>query len=234
MPLLEVSDIHVSHGQIEALHGISFKVEVAECVALLGANGAGKTTTLRAISALTRAGRGSIRFDGEAIEAVRAESIAALGVAHVPEGRRCFARLSVRENLELGAYLHPDQTASGMEKVFGLFPQLADRQRQRAGTLSGGEQQMLAMGRALMAQPRLLLLDEPSMGIAPALQDRIYEQIARINQAGTTILLVEQNAKRALQVADRGYVLERGRIVISGNAEQLRADPAVQKAYLGG
>jgi branched-chain amino acid transport system ATP-binding protein len=165
---------------------------------------------------------------------VRAESIAALGVAHVPEGRRCFARLSVRDNLELGAYLHPGQTVSEMEKVFGLFPQLADRQRQRAGTLSGGEQQMLAMGRALMAQPRLLLLDEPSMGIAPALQDRIYEQIARINQAGTTILLVEQNAKRALEVADRGYVLETGRIVISGDAEHLRADPAVQKAYLGG
>jgi branched-chain amino acid transport system ATP-binding protein len=232
--LLEVSDIHAHYGAIEALRGVTLEVDEGEVVTLIGSNGAGKSTTLRSISGLTPATAGRVVFAGEDITHVAAHDIVGRGIAHAPEGRHCFPRMTVRENLELGAYLRPGQDLTDdTERVFSLFPRLKERERQKAGTLSGGEQQMLAIGRALMGRPKLLLLDEPSMGIAPILVQRIYETIGEINRSGVAILLVEQNANYALETARRGYVLETGRIVLKGEAAQLRNDPEVQKAYLG-
>src|SRR5918992_2253522 len=233
--LLEVEDIHTSYGSIEALKGVSLKVDEGEVVTLIGSNGAGKSTTLRSISGLTPPRTGSIRFRGEEISTLPAQEIVRLGISQSPEGRHCFQRMSVRENLELGAYLRRDANiASDMDRVFDLFPRLKEREKQKAGTMSGGEQQMLAMGRALMANPALLLLDEPSMGLAPILVDRIYETVREINNQGTTILLVEQNANYALEVSSRGYVLETGKVVLADKSESLRDNPEVQNAYLGG
>ena len=235
MALLEVDDIQTYYGNIQALKSISLKVEEGECVTLIGSNGAGKSTTLRSISGLTPARTGSIRFDGQEIAQLPPQEIVRLGVCQSPEGRKCFARMTVRENLELGAYLRKDSTnfEGDLKQIFDLFPRLDERQRQKAGTMSGGEQQMLAIGRAMMGRPRLLLLDEPSMGISPILTERIYETIAEINRKGTTILLVEQNANFALDVSQRGYVLETGNVVMSNQSDALRTDPEVQKAYLG-
>ena len=234
-PLLEVEDIRTFYGSIEALKGISLYVEEGEVVTLIGANGAGKSTTLRSISGLTSPRHGSIRFRGQEIGKMPAQEIVRLGLSQSPEGRRTFQRMTVRENLELGAYLRRDANISAdLDRVFDLFPRLKERERQKAGTMSGGEQQMLAMGRALMANPTLLLLDEPSMGLAPILVDRIYETVEEINRQGTTILLVEQNANYALEVSTRGYVLETGRVVLADESARLRANPEVQKAYLGG
>jgi branched-chain amino acid transport system ATP-binding protein len=235
MALLELEDVHTFYGNIEALKGVSLKVEEGECVTLIGSNGAGKSTTLRSISALNSARDGSIRFNGIEITRAAPQDIVRLGISQSPEGRHCFARMTVRENLDLGAYLRNDRSGieADMDRVFSLFPRLSERARQKAGTMSGGEQQMLAIGRALMAQPKLLLLDEPSMGIAPILVERIYETIAEINRQGTTILLVEQNANFALDVSSRGYVLETGRVVLTDASDALRENPEVQKAYLG-
>ena len=235
MAFLEVSDIKKYYGNIQALKGITIEVEEGECVTLIGSNGAGKSTTLRSISGLTPARTGSIRFRGEEIAQLPPQEIVGLGICQSPEGRKCFSRMTVRENLELGAYLRRDhnQIDGDLKRVFDLFPRLDERQRQKAGTMSGGEQQMLAIGRALMGQPKLLLLDEPSMGISPILTERIYETIAEINEQGTTILLVEQNANFALDVSQRGYVLETGKVVLSNSSSALRTDPEVQKAYLG-
>jgi branched-chain amino acid transport system ATP-binding protein len=234
MALLELDDIHTYYGNIEALKGISVTVEEGEIVTLIGSNGAGKSTTLRSISGLSPPSRGSIRFDGEEITETPPQDIVRLGISQSPEGRHCFARMSVKENLELGAYLRRDnKVQSDLERVFELFPRLKEREKQKAGTMSGGEQQMLAIGRALMAAPKLLLLDEPSMGIAPILVERIYETIAEINKQGTTILLVEQNANFALGVSKRGYVLETGSVSLSDESSALRDNPEVQKAYLG-
>ncbi|MBA2631236.1 MAG: ABC transporter ATP-binding protein [Thermoleophilaceae bacterium] len=234
MPLLELEDIHTFYGNIEALKGISITVEEGEIVTLIGSNGAGKSTTLRSISGLSPAGQGSIRFDGQEITETPPQDIVRLGISQSPEGRHCFSRMTVRENLDLGAYLRRDGDVSGdMNRVFELFPRLKERERQKAGTMSGGEQQMLAIGRALMADPKLLLLDEPSMGIAPILVERIYETIAEINRQGTTILLVEQNANFALGVSKRGYVLETGQVALYDDSASLRDNPEVQKAYLG-
>ncbi len=233
--LLELEDVHTYYGSIEALKGVSLRVDEGEVVTLIGSNGAGKSTTLRSISGLTPARSGSIRFKGQEITAMPAQEIVRLGISQSPEGRRTFQRMTVRENLELGAYLRRDANVSvDLDRVFELFPRLKERERQKAGTMSGGEQQMLAMGRALMANPTLLLLDEPSMGLAPILVDRIYETVEEINRQGTTILLVEQNANYALEVSTRGYVLETGRVVLSNASGELREDPEVQKAYLGG
>jgi branched-chain amino acid transport system ATP-binding protein len=233
-PLLELTDVIAHYGAIEALHGVSLTVEEGEVVTMIGSNGAGKSTTLRAISGLTPPTSGSIRFRGEEIAGVPAQRIVGMGISQAPEGRHCFARMSVTENLELGAYLRRDaDVAADLERVFALFPRLAERARQPAGTMSGGEQQMLAIGRAMMARPQLLLLDEPSMGIAPVLVDRIYETIAEINGRGTTILLVEQNANYALSAASRGYVIETGRVAIADTSAALRDSPEVQRAYLG-
>jgi len=233
-PLLEVHDIHAHYGSIEALKGVSLDVDEGEVVSLIGSNGAGKSTTLRSICGLTPATAGTVRFGGEDITRLPAHEIVDRGIAVSPEGRHVFPRMTVRENLELGAYRRgSEKLDADLERVYGLFPRLQERERQKAGTMSGGEQQMLAIGRALMAQPKLLLLDEPSMGIAPILVQRIYETIAEINRSGVAILLVEQNANYALGTAGRGYVLETGRIVLSGDSEQLRSDPEVQKAYLG-
>ena len=233
-PLLEVSALHTFYGNIEALKGIDLHVNKGEVVTLIGANGAGKSTTLRSISGLTPARSGSIRFRGRDVIATPAQEIVRLGISHSPEGRRCFARMSVEENLELGAFLRRDDgVADDRQRVFDLFPRLAERRRQKAGTMSGGEQQMLAIGRALMASPELLLLDEPSMGIAPILVERIYETIAEISRQGTTILLVEQNANFALEVSSRGYVLETGRVALTADAASLRENDQVRKAYLG-
>ncbi len=233
-PLLEVEDIHTYYGSIEALKGVSLTVEEGEVVTLIGSNGAGKSTTLRSISGLNSPRTGSIRFRGEEISTVPAQDIVRLGISQSPEGRRCFQRMTVRENLELGAYLRRDANIKqDLERVLELFPRLRERERQKAGTMSGGEQQMLAMGRAMMADPALLLLDEPSMGLAPILVDRIYETVAEINKQGTTILLVEQNANYALEVSKRGYVLETGKVVIADDSASLRENPEVQKAYLG-
>jgi branched-chain amino acid transport system ATP-binding protein len=232
--LLEVEDIHTSYGSIEALKGISLTVEEGEVVTLIGSNGAGKSTTLRSISGLTPARSGAIRFGGREITRTSAQEIVGLGIALSPEGRHCFPRMTVRENLDLGAHLRRGaEIAEDLERVFTLFPRLNERQRQKAGTMSGGEQQMLAIGRALMARPKLLLLDEPSMGIAPILVQRIYETIGEINQGGVAILLVEQNANYALGIAGRGYVLETGRVALSAASAALRDDPEVQRAYLG-
>jgi branched-chain amino acid transport system ATP-binding protein len=235
MALLELEDVHTFYGNIEALKGVSLKVEEGECVTLIGSNGAGKSTTLRSISALNSARDGSIHFNGIEITRAAPQDIVRLGISQSPEGRHCFARMTVRENLDLGAYLRNDRSGieADMDRVFSLFPRLSERARQKAGTMSGGEQQMLAIGRALMAQPKLLLLDEPSMGIAPILVERIYETIAEINRQGTTILLVEQNANFALDVSSRGYVLETGRVVLTDASDALRENPEVQKAYLG-
>jgi branched-chain amino acid transport system ATP-binding protein len=232
---LEVEDIQTFYGNIQALKGISLEVEEGECVTLIGSNGAGKSTTLRSISGLTPPRQGSIRLAGREISQLPPQEIVGLGICQSPEGRRCFQRMSVRENLELGAYLRRDHGGiqKDLERVFELFPRLRERESQKAGTMSGGEQQMLAIGRALMGSPKLLLLDEPSMGIAPVLVERIYETIAEINQQGTTILLVEQNANFALDVSRRGYVLETGTVTLTDQSSALRDNPEVQKAYLG-
>ena len=236
MSLLEVSDIKTYYGNIQALKGISLTVDEGEIVTLIGSNGAGKSTTLRSISGLTPARTGSIRFQDREIGELPPQEIVSLGIAQSPEGRHCFPRMTVRENLDLGAYLRNDRSgiAEDMDRVFDLFPRLKEREKQKAGTMSGGEQQMLAIGRALMGRPKLLLLDEPSMGIAPILVERIYETIAEINRQGTTILLVEQNANYALEVSRRGYVLETGKVVIEDASDALRENPDVQAAYLGG
>jgi branched-chain amino acid transport system ATP-binding protein len=235
MPLLEVDDIHTFYGNIEALKGISLEVEEGEVVTLIGSNGAGKSTTLRSISGLTPPRTGTIRFDGNDISATPPQDIVQLGISQSPEGRHCFPRMSVRENLELGAYLRRNRAeiTEDMERVFTLFPRLQERDKQKAGTMSGGEQQMLAIGRAMMARPKLLLLDEPSMGLAPILVERIYETVAEINKQGTTILLVEQNANFALEYSSRGYVLETGTIALADKSAALRENPEVQRAYLG-
>jgi branched-chain amino acid transport system ATP-binding protein len=234
MALLEVRDLRVRYGNIEAVHDVSLDVEPGECVTLIGANGAGKSTTLRAISGLTPARGGTIRFDGEDITRLAAQDIVRRGICHSPEGRQIFPRMTVRENLLMGAYLRDgDDVGEDLERMFELFPVLRDREHQAAGTMSGGEQQMLAIGRALMGRPRLLLLDEPSMGIAPILVDRIYETIAEINAGGTSILLVEQSAHHALNVSARGYVVETGRIALQDTCDRLFDNPDVKRAYLG-
>ncbi len=234
MALLEVNDLHAHYGAIEALKGISLTVNEGEVVTLIGSNGAGKSTTLRAISGLTPASGGAVTFAGEDITRVPADEIVTRGIALSPEGRRCFARMTVRENLDLGAYRRRGAgIAADLERVFTLFPRLKERENQKAGTMSGGEQQMLAIGRAMMASPKLLLLDEPSLGIAPVLVDRIYQTIGEIHSLGMAILLVEQNANRALEAASRGYVLETGRVVLADDTSSLQRDPKVQEAYLG-
>jgi branched-chain amino acid transport system ATP-binding protein len=234
MALLEVTDVRARYGAIEALKGVSLTVEPEEVVTLIGANGAGKSTTLRSISGLTPASGGKITFEGEDITRTPAHEVVTRGIALAPEGRHCFPRMTVRENLDLGAYHRGrEDVAEDLDRVFTLFPRLKERERQNAGTMSGGEQQMLAIGRALMARPRLLMLDEPSMGIAPNLVDRIYETIQEINRSGVAILLVEQNANYALEVSARGYVLETGRVVLANDSAHLRDDPEVQRAYLG-
>ena len=235
MALLEVKDIHSYYGNIEALKGISLEVNEGECVTLIGSNGAGKSTTLRSISGLTPPRQGSIRFNGEEIGETPPQEIVRKGVSLSPEGRRIFPRMSVTENLELGAYMRRDKNiAQDLDRVFDLFPRLNERRTQKAGTMSGGEQQMLAIGRALMSNPKLLLLDEPSMGLAPILVERIYETVEEINKQGTTILLVEQSASFALAVSQRGYVLETGKVVLTDDSKALETNPEVQKAYLGG
>ena len=234
MALLEVEEIHTYYGGIEALRGVSLRVEDGEAVTIIGSNGAGKSTTLRSISGLTPARSGKVIFEGREITRLPAHEIVACGIALAPEGRHCFARMTVRENLDLGAYRRrDDEIGEDIDRVFDLFPRLKERERQKAGTMSGGEQQMLAIGRALMARPKLLMMDEPSMGIAPILVERIYETIAEINRQGVAILLVEQNANYALDVSKRGYVLETGEVALTDESAQLRNDPAVQRAYLG-
>ena len=233
--LLQVEGINVYYGSIHAIKDISFHVNQGEVVTLIGANGAGKTTTLQTISGLLRSKTGSITFEGHNVSNVRADKLVAHGLAQVPEGRRVFLQMSVEENLEMGAYTQPPSGVDrDLEMVYDLFPRLRERRRQVAGTLSGGEQQMLAMGRALMSHPRLLMLDEPSMGLAPILVEQIFEIVQDLHKTGTTILLVEQNARMALSVADRGYVLETGRIVKTAPAHDLLEDESVKKAYLGG
>jgi branched-chain amino acid transport system ATP-binding protein len=232
---LDVKDIHVFYGNIEAVKGMSFHVNHGEIVCLIGANGAGKTTTLRTISGLLRPGEGAIFYEGQRIDLLPAHQIVNLGVAQSPEGRRIFPRMSVRENLDMGAFIRRDPAGQreDMDRMMELFPILKERARQAAGTLSGGEQQMLAIGRALMARPKLLLLDEPSMGLAPIVVQTIFDTIRDINSQGTTILLVEQNAAQALSLAHRGYVIETGRIVLEDEARALLANEQVRKAYLG-
>ena len=234
--MLNVKDLTVHYGAIEALHGISFEVNEGEIISLIGSNGAGKTTTLHALSNIVKKTRGTVMFEGQDITRLAPDSIVRTGLIQVPEGRRIFANMSVHENLELGAYTRKDRSGikSDMEKVFTLFPRLKERIRQTGGTLSGGEQQMLAMGRALMSKPKLLLLDEPSMGLAPILVDEIFSIIKEINAEGTTILLVEQNAFKALNIAHRAYILETGSVVKTAEASSLIKDESVKKAYLGG
>lgn len=234
--MLEVKDLCVSYGAIKALRGISFNVEEGEIITLIGSNGAGKTTTLHAISNIIKKQPGSVIFNGMDITNMEPDKIVRQNLIQVPEGRRIFANLSVKDNLELGAYTRTDKAGikSDLEMVYELFPRMKERIRQISGTLSGGELQMLAMGRALMAKPKLLLLDEPSMGLAPILVDEIFSIVKKINETGTTILLVEQNAFKALSIADRAYVLETGSIVKGGNSAELAKDPAVKQAYLGG
>ena len=235
MALLELENVHTYYGNIHALKGISINVNEAEIVTLIGGNGAGKSTTLKTISGLLHPRPGDIRMAGEDLTKLKAHEIVMKGIVQVPEGRQVFGRLTVTENLEMGAYTQKDKKkiANNMERVFTLFPRLKERRSQLGGTLSGGEQQMLATGRAMMADPKILLLDEPSMGLAPVLVDSIFDTIQELHRAGTTILLVEQNARAALTVADRGYVLQTGEIIISGTAEELRNNEIVQKAYLG-
>ena len=231
--LLQVDGIRVAYGGIEALRGVSFDVDEGEIVTLLGANGAGKTTTLRTVSGLLRPKAGTITFEGQPIHTVAPHLMVRLGIGHVPEGRRIFPRMSVRENLMMGAYHRNESADEDTERVYELFPVLRERQSQDGGTLSGGEQQMLAIGRALMGRPRLLLLDEPSMGLAPMIVTRIFDIIREINQQGTTVLLVEQNAAQALRLATRGYVLETGEVVMSDDASKLLANDRIREAYLG-
>jgi branched-chain amino acid transport system ATP-binding protein len=235
MTALEVRDVHTYYGRIHALKGISITVDEGEIVTLIGGNGAGKSTTLKTISGLLRPREGHVKLYGEDLIAYAAHEIVTKGVVQVPEGRQVFARLTVHENLEMGAFSRADRGGirADIEKVFTLFPRLKERQKQIAGTLSGGEQQMLAMGRALMAKPKILLLDEPSMGLAPVLVDSIFDTIKQLHAEGTTILLVEQNARMALQVANRGYVIQTGEVILSDTAERLRENESVQKAYLG-
>jgi branched-chain amino acid transport system ATP-binding protein len=235
MSMLKLDNVHTFYGNIHALKGITLSIEQGEIVTLIGGNGAGKTTTLRTISGLLKPREGNVTFNGEDLIKYKAHEIVYKGISMVPEGRGVFARLSVTENLEMGAYSRDSkqELAQNIEKVFGLFPRLKERRTQVAGTLSGGEQQMLATGRALMAEPRVLLMDEPSMGLAPVLVELIFETIQRINKEGVTILLVEQNALMALAIAHRGYVLQTGEIVLSDTAENLKKNPTVQKAYLG-
>jgi branched-chain amino acid transport system ATP-binding protein len=233
--MLKVNDIHVYYDAIHALKGVSFSVAKGELVTLLGANGAGKTTTLKTLSGLLRPRRGTMELEGERLEKVEPDEIVRRGVAHVPEGRRIFPRFTVRENLEVGGYTRRKEVlAADFDFVFSLFPRLKERHKQYAGTLSGGEQQMLAIGRALMAKPKLLLLDEPSMGLAPKIVEQILETIRAINQAGVTVLLVEQNAAMALAICHRGYVLETGAVILEGSAAELAGNDLVRQAYLGG
>ena len=235
MALLEIKDLEVNYGVIKAIKGVSFDVNEGEIIALIGANGAGKTTILHTIIGLIQAKKGSIVFDGKELTKTPPHKIVSMGMAHVPEGRRIFQQLSVLENLKLGAYTRKDKSeiASTLKMVYERFPRLEERKNQVAGTLSGGEQQMLAMGRALMSKPRIILMDEPSMGLSPLLVSEIFDIIKVINESGTTVLLVEQNAKKALSIADRAYVLETGKITLSGDAKDLINDESVKKAYLG-
>ena len=235
MAMLEIKDIEVYYGVIQALKGISFEVNQGEVIALIGANGAGKTTTLQTITGLLQAKRGSISFEGKDITRTPAHNIVKLGMAHVPEGRRVFSNLTVYQNLRMGAYTRADKNEieESLNLVYERFPRLQERKNQMAGTLSGGEQQMLAMGRALMSKPKLIVMDEPSMGLSPIFVNEIFDIIRKVSAEGTTVLLVEQNAKKALSIADRAYVLETGQIVLSGKAEDLLKDDSVKKAYLG-
>lgn len=235
MALLEIKDLEVNYGVIKAIKGVSFDVNEGEIIALIGANGAGKTTILHTITGLIQAKKGSIVFDGKELTKTPPHKIVSMGMAHVPEGRRIFQQLSVLENLKLGAYTRKDKSeiASTLKMVYERFPRLEERKNQVAGTLSGGEQQMLAMGRALMSKPRIILMDESSMGLSPLLVSEIFDIIKVINESGTTVLLVEQNAKKALSIADRAYVLETGKITLSGDAKDLINDESVKKAYLG-
>jgi len=234
-PILQLENVHTYYGSIHALKGISIEVRNGEIVTLLGANGAGKSTTLRSINGLNRPRQGTIRFQGRDITSTPAHEIVKRGIAQSPEGRRLFPRMTVTENLEMGAFQRPDKSEirSDMDRVFELFPRLQERRHQKAGTMSGGEQQMCAIGRALMARPKLLLLDEPSLGLAPIFVERIFDIIRQINEQGTSILLVEQNALMALDAADRGYVLETGRIVLADKADALKTNEEVRKTYLG-
>ena len=235
MAMLEINDLEVYYGVIQAIKGISFEVNKGEVIALIGANGAGKTTILHTITGLLSPKKGSVIYEGTDITKIPAHKIVSLGMAHVPEGRRVFADLSVYENLKMGAYTRKDknEVEETLEKVYDRFPRLKERKNQMAGTLSGGEQQMLAMGRALMSKPKIILMDEPSMGLSPILVNEIFDIIQEVSKSGTTVLLVEQNAKKALSIADRAYVLETGKIVLDGKAEDLLNDDSIKKAYLG-
>ena len=235
MAMLEIKDLEVFYGMIQAIKGISFEVNQGEVIALIGANGAGKTTTLQTITGMLQAKKGHIIFEGTDITKVPGHKIVSMGMAHVPEGRRVFSHLTVSENLKLGAFTRKDKNEieETLQKVYKSFPRLEERKNQLAGTLSGGEQQMLAMGRALMSKPRIILMDEPSMGLSPIFVEEIFRIIREISAAGTTVLLVEQNAKKALSIADRAYVLETGNIVLSGDAEELMNNESIKKAYLG-
>lgn len=232
--MLNINDIHVYYGAIHAIKGISFEVNEGETVALIGANGAGKSTTLKTISGLMHSKSGDITLDGMDIKHIPAYKLVKLGLAHVPEGRRIFLQMTVQENLEMGAFTSSLPIQDSLEYVYSHFPRLKERRKQISGTLSGGEQQMLAMGRAMMIKPRLLMLDEPSMGLAPILVEEIFDIIRELKESGTTILLVEQNASKALEIADRAYVLETGKIVLSGTGKELAQSPEIKKAYLGG
>ena len=232
--MLKIDDIHVYYGAIHAIKGVSFEVHEGEIVALIGANGAGKSTILKTVSGLMHPRSGSIQFMGQDITHMDAYKLLRHGLAHVPEGRRIFLQMSVQENLDMGAYTQKSVSKEDLDMVFDLFPRLKERRHQIAGTLSGGEQQMLAMSRALMSHPKLIMLDEPSMGLAPILVDQIFDMITKLHQAGTTILLVEQNASKALQIADRAYVLETGNVTLTGTGQELSQSDAVKKAYLGG
>ena len=235
MAMLEVKDLEVYYGMIQAIQGISFEVNQGEVIALIGANGAGKTTTLHTITGLLSPKKGSVLFEGQDITKVPAHKIVSMGMAHVPEGRRVFSQLSVYENLKLGAYTRKDKSNidKELQSIYERFPRLAERKNQLAGTLSGGEQQMLAMGRALMSKPSIVLMDEPSMGLSPILVNEIFDIIESISKSGTTVLLVEQNAKKALSIADRAYVLETGKVVLEGDAKDLLENDSIKKAYLG-
>ncbi len=235
MAMLEIKDLHVYYGMIHAIKGVSFEVNQGEIIALIGANGAGKTTILHTISGLLEPKKGSIIFEGNELTKVPAHKIVSLGMAHVPEGRRVFSQMSVYQNLKMGAYTQSDkeQFKETLEMIYERFPRLKEREKQPAGTLSGGEQQMLAMGRALMSHPKIILMDEPSMGLSPILVNEIFDIIKSVNETGTTVLLVEQNAKKALTIADRAYVLETGKVSMEGKASELLSDDAVKKAYLG-
>ena len=232
--MLKIDDIHVYYGAIHAIKGVSFEVGEGEIVALIGANGAGKSTILKTVSGLMHPRSGSITFCGDNIAHTDAYKLLRTGLAHVPEGRRIFQQMTVQDNLEMGAFIHKEVNKDDLDRVFNYFPRLKERRKQIAGTLSGGEQQMLAMSRALMSRPKLMMLDEPSMGLAPILIDQIFEIIKQLHKDGTTILLVEQNASKALEIADRAYVLETGKVILSGTGQELASSDEVKKAYLGG